>query len=178
MSAVANPSTELITRQRSSAAADAATARVAYQYLVWATVWLLVGTVAGLLPAIKLNWPDFLPTPWLSFGRIRPIHTNTVFWGWSTMALVGLAIYVASRTSRAPLWSPALARIALWLWNATVFGGVVTLSAGWSRGPQEYREWVWPLAALLGLGVVLNGYNIYRTVGTRRLPNGCRSSAC
>jgi cytochrome c oxidase cbb3-type subunit I len=170
MSAVASPSQQLITRQRSSAAADAATARVAYQYLVWATVWLLVGTVAGLLPAIKLNWPDFLPTPWLSFGRIRPIHTNTVFWGWSTMALVGLAIYVASRTSRAPLWSPALARIALWLWNATVFGGVVTLSAGWSRGPQEYREWVWPLAALLGLGVVLNGYNIYRTVGTRQLP--------
>src|SRR5258708_17274115 len=151
-------------------AAGAVTASVAYEYLAWATVWLLVGTVAGLVPAIKLNWPDFLAISWLSFGRVRPIHTSTVFWGWSTMALVGLAFYVVSRTSRAPLWSPALARTALWLWNAAVFGGVVTLSAGWSRGPQEYREWVWPLAVLLGLGVVLNGYNIYRTVGTRQLP--------
>jgi cytochrome c oxidase cbb3-type subunit I len=92
-----------------------------------------------------------------------------MFWGWSTMALVGLAIYVASRTSHAPLWSPRLARVVLWFWNTTVLGGVVTLSFGWSRGPQEYREWVWPLAVLLGLGVVLNGYNIYRTVGTRHL---------
>ncbi len=151
-------------------AAGAVTASVAYEYLAWATVWLLVGTVAGLVPAIKLNWPDFLAISWFSFGRVRPIHTSTVFWGWSTMALVGLAFYVVSRTSRAPLWSPALARTALWLWNAAVFGGVVTLGAGWSRGPQEYREWVWPLAVLLGLGVVLNGYNIYRTVGTRQLP--------
>ncbi len=150
--------------------ADAATASVAYEYLACATIWLLVGTVAGLVPAIRLNWPDFLAISWLSFGRVRPIHTNTVFWGWSTMALVGLAFYVASRTSRAPLWSPVLARTALWLWNAAVFGGVVTLGAGWSRGPQEYREWVWPLAVLLALGVVLNGYNIYRTVGTRQLP--------
>ena len=117
MSAVARPSPQLITRQRSSAAADAATARVAYQYLVWATVWLLVGTVAGLLPAIKLNLPDFLPTPWLSFGRIRPIHTNTVFWGWSTMALVGLAIYVASRTSRVPHRLSAVGRFVAPLRN-------------------------------------------------------------
>src|SRR2546425_10501130 len=103
---------------RGSLPADTATASVAYEYLAWATVWLLVGTVAGLIPAIKLNWPDFLAISWLSYGRVRPVHTSTVFWGWSTMALVGLAFYVVSRTSRAPLWSPALARTALWLWNA------------------------------------------------------------
>lgn len=149
---------------------DQATVAVAYQYLAWATVWLLVGTVAGLLAAIKLNWPTFLPLPWLSFGRIRPIHTNTVFWGWSTLALVGVASCVVSRTSRVPLWSPRLALIALWLWNSAALAGLVTLSVGWSTGPREYREWIWPLAFLLGAGVLLNGYNLYRTVGARRLP--------
>ena len=149
---------------------DPATVRVVYEYLAWATIWLLVGTVAGLLPAIKLNWPDFLAVPWLSFGRVRPIHTNTVFWGWSTMALVGAAIIVVSRTSRVPLWSPRLARIALWLWNVAVLGGVVTLASGLSRG-REYQEWVWPLAIVFAAGVLLNGYNLYRTVGARRLPD-------
>src|SRR5437016_14542635 len=108
-----------------SPAANTAIASVAYEYVVCDTIWLLVGTGSGLIPAIKLNWPDFLAVSWLSFGRVRPIHTSTVFWGWSTMALVGLAFYVVSRTSRAPLWSPALARTALWLWNAAVLGGVV-----------------------------------------------------
>src|SRR5262249_22292681 len=97
---------------RPSATADPSTVRVTFEYLACATGWLLVGTAAGLIDALKLNWPDWLPVPWLSFGRVRPIHTNTVFWGWSSMALVGLALYVVARTSRAPLWSPRLARVA------------------------------------------------------------------
>lgn len=152
-----------------SPVADPATVSVVYEYLGWATLWLLVGTAAGLLAAIKFDWPDFLPVSWLSFGRIRPIHTNTLFWGWSTMALVGAAIGVVSRTSRVPLWSPRLARIALWLWNVAVLAGIVTLAGGWSRGP-EYQEWVWPLAVVFATGVLLNGYNLYRTVGGRRIP--------
>ena len=82
---------------------DPATVHVAFEYLTCATVWLLVGTAAGLLNAIKLNWPDALAVPWLSFGRVRPVLTNTVFWGWSSMGLVGLALYVLARTSRAAL---------------------------------------------------------------------------
>src|SRR5438876_46759 len=59
--------------RKGSLPADTATASVAYEYLAWATVWLLVGTVAGLIPAIKLNWPDFLAISWLSYGRVRPV---------------------------------------------------------------------------------------------------------
>ena len=54
--------------RKGSLPADTATASVAYEYLAWATVWLLVGTVACLIPAIKLNWPDFLAISWLSYG--------------------------------------------------------------------------------------------------------------
>jgi cytochrome c oxidase cbb3-type subunit 1 len=142
---------------------------VAYEYILSATLWLLVGTATGLLIALKLNWPDMLAVPWLAFGRLRPIHTNTVFWGWTSMALVGLALYVVPRTSRTPLWSPALARVALALWHAAVLLGLLTLAAGVTRGPQEYREWVWPIAVLFGAGLVANGVTVYQTVAHRRI---------
>src|SRR3989454_481833 len=150
--------------------ADAATVRVTFEYVAWATVWLLVGTTIGLIASIKLHWPEFLPFAWLSFGRVRPAHTNLVLFGWSSLVLVGLSLYVVSRTSRVPLWSPHLARIALWLWNLALLGGLVTLLAGVNRGPQEYREWVWPLAVILGAAIVIDGYVAYRTVAARTLP--------
>lgn len=148
---------------------DTATLRVAFAYLASGTLWLLVGSAAGLLAALKLNWPDALALPGLSFGRVRPVHTNTVFWGWSSMGLSGLALYVVARTSRTSLWSPALSRAALWAWNAAVLVGLATLGAGITRGPQEYREWVWPVALLFVFGVVANGYNAYRTIAARQL---------
>ena len=79
---------------------DPSTARVTFEYLASATVWLLVGTTIGLIASIKLHWPEFLPYAWLSFGRVRPAHTNLVLFGWSSLVLVGLAFYVVARTSR------------------------------------------------------------------------------
>lgn len=158
------------TSSRSAPLYDLATTHVCYAYLLSATVWLLIGTAFGLLGAMKLNWPDLLPVSWLSFGRIRPIHTNTVLWGWSSMASIGLAIFIVSRTSRTPLWSPKLANGALALWNLAVLLGVITLAAGINTGPLEYREWVTPIAVIYAAGIILNGYNLYQTVATRRLP--------
>src|SRR5262245_12446157 len=149
---------------------DPATVRVTFEYVACATVWLLVGTAIGLIASIKLHWPEFLPLAWLSFGRVRPVHTNTVLLGWSSLALVGPALYVVARTSRVSLWSPRLARLALWLWNLAVLGGLVTLLAGVNRGPQEYREWVWALAVIMAAAVLIACYVAYRTVAARTLP--------
>jgi cytochrome c oxidase cbb3-type subunit 1 len=149
---------------------DATTVHVLFEYVTWATVWLLVGTGIGLIVSIKLHWPEFLPFSWLSFGRVRPVHTNTALLGWSSLVLVGLSLYVVAQTSRVSLWSPGLARLALWLWNLAIFGGLATLLAGVSRGPQEYREWVWPLAVILAAAVLIDGYVLYRTAAMRALP--------
>ena len=78
-----------------------------FEYVAWATVWLLVGTAIGLIASIKLHWPEFLPFAWLSFGRVRPAHTNMVLLGWSSLVLVGLALYVVARTSRVAALEPA-----------------------------------------------------------------------
>src|SRR2546428_2287154 len=143
---------------------DAPTARVTFEYLAWATVWLLVGTTIGLIASIKLHWPEFLPFAWLSFGRVRPAHTNLVLLGWSSLVLVGLSLYVVSRTSRVPLWTPHLARIALWLWNLALLGGLGTPPAGVNRCPQEYPEWVWPPAVNPAAAGVMASDVTYRTV--------------
>jgi len=146
---------------------EPATVKVVYSYLFWASVWLIVGTAYGLLAAIKLYWPDTLSYSVFSFGRIRPIHTSIVMFGWSTLAVVGLAIFVVSRTSKVELYSHKLARTALWLWNIALLTGLVMLSFGITSGPQEYREWIWPVALVFGSGLLINGYNLYKTVATR-----------
>ena len=152
----------------SGAAEDRASQSVVYDYLAWAVAWLLIGSFYGTLAAWKFVFPDLLPVEWHSFGRIRPIHTTSIFSGWLSLGLIGLAYLVVYRTAGRPLFSPLLARIALALLNLALLGGLVTLSLGITRGPLEYREWVTPVAAFFGVGVILNGINIFLTLLWRR----------
>src|SRR5207244_5520915 len=104
------------------------------------------------------------------FGRLRAAHSSLLLFGCGSLVPVGHPLCVVSRPSRVPLWRPHLARIALWLWNLALLGGLVTLLAGVNRGPQEYREWVWPLAVILATAVLIAGFVAYRTVAARTLP--------
>jgi cytochrome c oxidase cbb3-type subunit 1 len=87
--------------------------RLVFAYLAGAAFWLVVGTLVGLYLSLKFIWPDLDTVSWLSFGRLRPIHTNTVFWGWASHGMVGLAYYVVPRTCRQRLHSYRLGWIAL-----------------------------------------------------------------
>ena len=80
-------------------------------YTVSATLWLLFATGVGILMAFKFGAPEFGSGAWLTFGRLRPIHTNATFYGFASIALVGLAYYVAARSNGAKLYSAALAWI-------------------------------------------------------------------
>lgn len=146
------------------------TKRLIFAYFVSASIWLIVGTCYGLIAAIKLYWPEAMEVPLLSFGRIRPIHTNIVLFGWSSMALMGLALFVISRTSKRPLYRPRVARIGLYAWNLAMVLTVITLSLGISRGPQEYREIIWPIMALYAGGLLCIFYTAYGTVARREIP--------
>ena len=73
---------------------DRALASVFCAYIVTATFWLLFATAVGVLMAHKFGAPDFWPRAWLTFGRLRPIHTNDTFYGWASLALVGLAWFL------------------------------------------------------------------------------------
>ena len=74
-------------------------------YLGAAAFWLVFGTSIGQYLGMKFFWPDMESISWLGFGRLRPVHTNTVFWGWTSLAMIGLGYFVIARTSNTRIFS-------------------------------------------------------------------------
>jgi cytochrome c oxidase cbb3-type subunit I len=137
-------------------------------YIVSATVWLVFATLVGVIVALKFPYPDLLTAPGFSFGRLRPIHTNDAFYGWASPALMGLALFVAARSSGVRLYSARLAWIALWLVNIAALCGTIALDLGYNAGDQEYREWPDWIRIILGAALVLTLWNLIGTVARRR----------
>ncbi len=146
---------------------DRALASIFAAYTVTATVWLLFATGVGILLAYKFGAPDFGPGAWLTFGRLRPIHTNATFYGWASIALVGMAYYVADRSSRISLYSVKLAWIGLVLFNVAALAGTVALDLGYNDGNLEYREWPWPIRLVFLAALVVTAWNLIGTVARR-----------
>ncbi len=143
----------------------------AVRYLYYsAIVWLLFGMTIGLILATKYVWPDFLVIgqlqKYLSYGRIRPAHTNSVLLGWLSLANTAGIFYVIPRLTRAPLAHPRLALIVGYLWNIFNGIGVITLALGFTSA-IEYAEYLWPLdivfAALFGCIIFI----CFRTIANR-----------
>jgi cytochrome c oxidase cbb3-type subunit 1 len=136
-------------------------------YLGCATFWLLIGTTVGEYVGIKFVAPDVDHFSWLSFGRLRPVHTNMVFWGWASLAMIGLAYYVIPRVSNVPVVSIKTGYRSLVLINASVIIGSACLMAGINNGGGEYREYIWPVMALFGIGVTISLINFFKTIARR-----------
>jgi len=150
-----------------SAEDDRALASVLVAYTIAATLWLLFATAIGVLLAYKFGAPDFAPGEWLTFGRLRPIHTNATFYGWASLALVGLAYYVAARSSGTRLYSAKLAWIGLVLFNVAALAGTIALDLGFNDGNLEYREWPWPIRLVFLAALVVTAWNLLGTVARR-----------
>ncbi|MDQ2680806.1 MAG: cbb3-type cytochrome c oxidase subunit I [Candidatus Eremiobacteraeota bacterium] len=133
-------------------------------FILTATFWLLLTTAVGLLLSFKFPYPDWATSSFLSFGRLRAIHTNGTFYGWASIALSGAAIYVASRTSGIPIAGKPLAWLSLLCYNVAAICGTITLDLGINYGDQEYREWVWWVKIIFLLGVFFSGLTVVRTV--------------
>lgn len=146
---------------------DPSLSKMVMAYLISSTIWLLFGTSVGEYVGIKFVAPDVDAVSWLSFGRLRPVHTNAVFWGWASLAMLGLAYYVVPRVSNVKLYSLKMGWCTLHLINLSVLLGTVSLMAGINNGGGEYREYIWPIMLLFALGLVLTLVNFYRTIGRR-----------
>ena len=136
-------------------------------YVVSATLWLLFATGVGLLMAFKFGAPEFGAGAWLTFGRLRPIHTNATFYGFASIALVGLGYYVAARSSGVKLYSAALAWTGLVLFNVAAVAGTVALDLGYNDGDLEYREWLWWIRLIFLAALVVTAWNLIATVARR-----------
>jgi cytochrome c oxidase cbb3-type subunit 1 len=146
---------------------DPALSKLILWYLGCATFWLLFGTTVGEYLGIKFVAPDADHVSWLSFGRLRPVHTNAVFWGWASLGMLGLGYYIVPRVSNTQLASLKRGWHALILINAAVVAGSLCLMAGINNGGGEYREYVWPVMLLFGLGLALTLVNFIKTISKR-----------
>jgi len=141
--------------------------RLVTWYLGCAVFWLVFGTTVGEYLGIKFSAPDIDHVPWLSFGRLRPVHTNAVFWGWASIAMVGLAYYVVPRVCNAAIHRIKWGYYTLLALNAAVVLGTLQLMAGVNNGGGEYREYTWPVMAIFGGGILLTLFNFIRTIARR-----------
>ncbi|MEO8711674.1 MAG: cbb3-type cytochrome c oxidase subunit I, partial [Parafilimonas sp.] len=137
-------------------------------YIGCATLWLLIGTTVGEYMGIKFAAPDVDHISWLSFGRLRPVHTNMVFWGWASLAMLSLGYYIVPTVSNTPLASLKKGWYALFFINAAVIAGTACLMAGINNSGGEYREYTWPVMLLFAIGIVLTLINFLQTIAKRK----------
>ncbi|OPY89553.1 MAG: hypothetical protein A4E73_02987 [Syntrophaceae bacterium PtaU1.Bin231] len=127
----------------------------ALAYMIAGSVWFMLGTVYGLFSGIHFISPEFFNNiPALVFGRVRPIHVNTVLYGFVGTTLIGCGLYYVPAVLRTRLWSEPLGWLSCLLWNAAVLSGPLTFSFGWSQG-REYTEYIWIADVALVSAVLL-----------------------
>lgn len=115
----------------------------ALAFLTAGSIWFLVGTLYGLTSAIHLVAPEFFNNiSFLVFGRTRPIHVNTVIYGFIASTLIGAALYYVPALLKTRLWSEPLAWISFGLWTLSVLSGPGTFSFAITQG-REYTEYIW-----------------------------------
>lgn len=123
--------------------------KVVRQFAIMTVVWGIVGMAVGVLIASQLVWPALnFDTAWLTYGRLRPLHTNAVIFAFGGCALFASSYYVVQRTSQTRLISDKLAAFTFWGWQLVILSAVVTLPMGLTSS-KEYAELEWPIDLLL-----------------------------
>ncbi|HAB09361.1 MAG TPA: cytochrome-c oxidase, cbb3-type subunit I, partial [Alcanivorax sp.] len=142
--------------------------RVVRQFTVATVVWGVVGMLVGVWIAAQLAWPALnFNLPWLSFGRLRPLHTNAVIFAFGGCALIGTSLYVVQRTCETRLAFPRLAAFVFWGYQAVIVLAAITLPLGFTS-TKEYAELEWPIDILLAVVWVAYAVVFFATIARRR----------
>jgi len=142
---------------------------VVRQFAIATVVLGIVGMLVGVLIASQMAWPVLnFDTPWLSFGRLRPLHTNAVVFGFGGSALFATSYYVVQRTCHTKLFAPALAQFTFIGWMLVIVSAVVTLPLGFTSS-KEYAELEWPIDLLITVVWVAYAVVFFGTIAKRRV---------
>jgi len=125
---------------------------VVRKFAIMTVVWGVVGMLVGVIIASQLAWPSIMYTdlPWLTFGRLRPLHTNAVIFAFGGSALFATSYYVVQRTCHTTLFAPRLAKFTFWGWQLVIVSAAITLPLGFTSS-KEYAELEWPIDILITL---------------------------
>ncbi|MFN5802411.1 MAG: cytochrome-c oxidase, cbb3-type subunit I [Burkholderiales bacterium] len=144
---------------------------VVKQFSVMTVIWGIVGMLVGVIIAAQLAWPELnMGVPWLSYGRLRPLHTNAVIFAFGGSALFATSYYVVQRTCQVRLFSDGLAAFTFWGWQLVIVLAAVTLPLGMTSG-KEYAELEWPIDILITLVWVAYAVVFFGTMFKRKVPH-------
>ena len=137
-------------------------------FTVMAIIYLVVGTFIGVFIASELAWPALnMDIAEITFGRLRPLHTNAVIFAFGGCALMATAFYTVQRTCGVRLWSDKLAWFTFWGWNLIIVSAVITLPLGLTQA-KEYAELEWPIDIAIAVVWLAYSINFIMTVYNRK----------
>jgi len=141
--------------------------KVVRQFAVMTVIWGIVGMLVGVIIAAQLVWPELSVVEWLSYGRLRPLHTNAVIFAFGGCALFATSYYSVQRTNHSSLFLPKLASFTFWGWQVVIVLAALSLPLGFTQG-KEYAELEWPIDLLITVVWVSYAIVFFGTIGTRK----------
>ena len=142
---------------------------VVRQFAIMTVVWGVVGMLVGVLIAAQMAWPALnFDIPWLTFSRLRPLHTNAVIFAFGGCALFATSYYVVQRTCHVRLYSDRLAAFTFWGWQVVIVAAAISLPLGITSS-KEYAELEWPIDILITLVWVAYAIVFFGTLIKRKV---------
>ncbi|MHA2706611.1 cytochrome-c oxidase, cbb3-type subunit I [Vibrio owensii] len=143
--------------------------KVVKYFVLASLVWAIVGMIIGVLLAAQLYWPVLnFDSQYFQFGRLRPLHTSGVIYGFVVNILMGTSLYIAQRTGRCNLFNQSLSWMVFWGWQLVLFLALISLPAGYTTS-KEYAELEWPIDLLIVLVWVLYAVLFFGTIAKRKV---------
>ena len=134
-----------------------------------AVLWGVVGMAVGVFIAAQLAWPELnFGISFLSYGRLRPLHTNAVIFAFGGCALFATSYHVVQRTCQTRLFAPGLALFTFWGWQLVILAAAISLPLGYTQG-KEYAELEWPIDLLIAVVWVSYAIVFFGTIGIRKV---------
>ena len=142
--------------------------KVVRQFAIMTVVWGIVGMLLGVILASQLIWPELTyGIEWLSYGRLRPLHTNAVIFAFGGSGLFAVSYYIVQRTCQVRLWAEKLAAFTFWGWTPVIVLAAITLPLGYTS-TKEYAELEWPIDILITVVWVAYALVFFGTIIKRK----------
>ncbi|MDR0250159.1 MAG: cytochrome-c oxidase, cbb3-type subunit I [Burkholderiales bacterium] len=144
---------------------------VVRQFAIMAVIWGIVGLLVGVVISLQLIWPIFnFDLPWLTYGRLRPLHTNAIIFAFGGCALFATSYYIVQRTCQTRIFCDKLASFTFWGWQLVILLAALSLVFGFTSG-KEYAELEWPIDLLIAVVWVAYAIVYFGTIAKRRTPH-------
>jgi cytochrome c oxidase cbb3-type subunit 1 len=142
---------------------------VVRRFAIMTVIWGIVGMLVGVWIAAELIWPNLnFGLAFLSYGRLRPLHTNAVIFAFGGSALFASSYHIVQRTCHVRLFSDKLANFTFWGWQLVIVLAAITLPLGITQG-KEYAELEWPIDILITIVWVAYAFVFFGTLAMRKI---------